>query len=320
MRCYIEDLAIVRPLDNYNGEIPENTQNRVNNLGGILAEKLSSAPEGMTVNPSAPITFTFRLKNNGLKAKTLEIKDYIPENAALLSAGDFAYENGVLSASVTVEAGKTVEVSYTVTASGALGTKIHGKNATVGGVLHTCPPIYIENTYTAEEQAALLAAIAQFKASNPEGLANFDLVNAIYLAAGLEAPFVDGEDVRADLFETVTVSGQTLYQLNDESKYYSMVAPTMYGGRKYYTPQRYTATSKVNTDRSRLPREQALVVGDILVVQFSASSGMYLYVGGDHFVNIANTALPDDSFTTTVRLMRMMSVGTYYTILRPSLG
>ncbi len=320
MRNYIYSLSIVRPLDNYNGEIPENTQNRVENLGGIVAEKLSSHPEGKTVNPSDPITFTFRIKNNGLKAKTLEIKDTVAENAALLSAGDFAYENGVLSASVTVEAGQTVEVSYTVTATGALGSKIHSNSATVGGVRHGCAPIYIENTYTEEEQAALLAAVEQFKASNPDGLKNFDLVNAIYLAAGLEAPFEAGADIRADLFETVTVSGSTMYRLNDDSEYYSMVVPTMYGGRKYYTNQQYNATTKVNTDRSRLPRAQALVAGDILVVQFSDSSGMYLYVGGDHFVNIANTALPDDSFTTTVRLMRMMSVGTYYTLLRPSMG
>ena len=78
MRPYIETLAIVRPLDSFSGEIPENTKNRVENLSGILAEKLSSAPEGKTANVGAPITFTFRIKNNGFVVKTLEIKDYIP--------------------------------------------------------------------------------------------------------------------------------------------------------------------------------------------------------------------------------------------------
>jgi hypothetical protein len=98
----------------------------------------------------------------------------------------------------------------------------------------------------------------------------------------------------------------------------------MYGGRKYYTPQRYTATSKVNTDRSRLPREQALVVGDILVVRFSSSSGMYIYAGDGVFLTLYSSTttppLSNDAYSATVRLMRMMSVGTYYTILRPSLG
>jgi hypothetical protein len=82
----------------------------------------------------------------------------------------------------------------------------------------------------------------------------------------------------------------------------------------------YTAYSKENTDRSRLPREQALVVGDILVVQFSSASGMYMYVGGDSLVNLASASMPNDSYSVTVRLMRMMSAGNYYTILRPSLG
>ena len=322
MRPYIETLAIVRPLDSFGGEIPENTQNRVENLGGILAEKLSSAPEGMTVNPGAPITFTFRIKNNGLAAKTLEIKDYIPENATLLSAGDFTYADGVLSVSVTVEAGATVEVSYTVTASGELGSKIHGKNATVGGVLHTCPATYIEKTLTEAEQAALIAAAAQFKASNPDGLKGVNLVNAIYLAAGLEAPFAevdDIEDVKASLFESVTVSGSSLWQLSEESEYYSMVAPTLYGGRKYYTPQRYNSTTKVNTDRSRLPREQALVVGDLVVVKFGSSEGLYFYLGGDSFVSVSSASMANDSRPVSERLMRMMSVGNYYAILRPSM-
>ena len=94
----------------------------------------------------------------------------------------------------------------------------------------------------------------------------------------------------------------------------------MYGGRKYYTPQQYTSTSKVNTDRSRLPREQALVVGDILVVRFSSSDGMYMYVGGDNFISVGSSSLAADTYTSTQRLMRMMSVGNYYTILRPSMG
>ena len=156
--------------------------------------------------------------------------------------------------------------------------------------------------------------------SNPDKLTNFALVNAIYQAAGLEAPFAEGEDVRASLFKNVTKNGSTLWQLSSDSEYYDMVVPTMYGGRKYYTPQQYTSTSKVNTDRSRLPREQALVVGDILVVRFSSSDGMYMYVGGDNFISVGSSSLAADTYTSTQRLMRMMSVGNYYTILRPSMG
>ena len=225
----------------------------------------------------------------------------------------------ITGANVTVEAGLAAEVSYTVTASGAIGSVIYGANATVGGVLHTCRPIYIEKTLTEAEQAALLAAVAQFKASNPEGLTNFDLVNAIYSAAGLSSPFAEDADVRVSLFKNVTVSGSELWQLTPDSEYYDMVAPTLYGGRKYHTPQEYTSFVKVSTDRSRLPREQALVVGDLLVVKFSSSERVYLYTGGENLLNLSSENMEEDIYSVSVRLMRMMSAGNYYAVLRPSL-
>ena len=320
MRSYIEDIAIVRPLDSFDGKIPENTQNRVQNLGGILSEKLSSHPEGKTANIGEAITFTFRVKNNGLSAKTLEIKDCIPENATLLSAGDFAFANGALTATVTVKPGETAELSYTVAASGALGAKIHGTSATVGGVLHTCPPIYIKNTLSEAEQAAILSAIEQLKSANPENLTDFALANAIYLAAGLKAPFADGADVRASLFVSTPVSGsEVAWSLSETSEYVSMLVPTMYGGRRFFTPPRYTAYEKVNTDRSRLPREQALVIGDLIVVRFGSSERIYLYAGSGTLLNLSSPEIPADTYSATVRLMRMMSVGHYYAILRPSM-
>jgi hypothetical protein len=68
MRPYIETLAIVRPLDSFGGDIPENTQNRVENLVGILAEKLSSEPivciyeQGFQLFPRVSIRSIYRLE------------------------------------------------------------------------------------------------------------------------------------------------------------------------------------------------------------------------------------------------------------------
>ena len=55
--------CIVRPLADFKGEIPENSQNRLDNLLGIISEKLSSHPEGVTVNKGEEITFTYKIKN-----------------------------------------------------------------------------------------------------------------------------------------------------------------------------------------------------------------------------------------------------------------
>ena len=82
---------------------------------------------------------------------------------------------------------------------------------------------------------------------------------------------------------------------------------------------KYTDRVKVNSDRSRLAREGALVIGDILITKFSSSEAMYIYVGDGVLVNLMKADMPSDSYTATVRLMRMSSAGNYYAVLRPSL-
>lgn len=313
--------CIVRPLANCgNIEIPENTQHRLDNLMGIISEKLSSHPEGLTANKGEEITFTYKIRNTNKVARTLSVTDVVPANSVLVSAPDAAIDGDKLSWSVTVGAGETVEVSFTVKATGEYGSYIYGVEGKVGGVLHTCPGTYIENTLTADEQAAILEAIEYYRANNTEGLTNFALVNAIYERAGLPAPFADGvtsTTLKADLFKTSTAYS-SLYEFNTGSEYYGMVAPTFYGGGKFYTKNQYTAMSKASSDRSRLPRTQGLVFGDIIVAEFSSSSALYMYTGEGNLVSIG-AALSYDSRTTHNRLQRMLSVGKYYTILRPSM-
>ncbi len=321
--AYVASLSIVRPLDRFASEgleIPENSLNRMANLEDIYAEKLSSHPEGRTANVGETITFTFRIENRGFAEKTLEIKDIVPAGTVLKSAGDFSHRDGALSAKVKVGAGEEISVSYTVTVSGAAGTVIHEKGATVGGVLHTCAPITVANTLSEDAQAAISAAIEALRAENPQGLTNFDLANAIYEAAGLEAPFADGADVRGALIHSDEADSKASWTFIEESEYASLLVPTLYGGRHFFTAQQYTASEKPNTDRSRLPREQALVVGDILVAKFSSSERVFIYAGDGVFVNLTSASMPIDTYSATERLMRMMSCWHYYFVLRPSMG
>ncbi len=320
---YITSLSIVRPLDKFardGMQIPENALNRMQNLDGIYSEKISSHPEGKTVNVGEKITFTFRIKNLGTSAKTLVVEEYLPLGATLDSKGNFVEAGGKLTASVTVAPGETKEISYSVTASGRKGSTVVCPKSTVGGVLHTCPAITIAETLTAEKQQAILSAVEKYKNSNPSRLVGFDLANAIYTEAGLAAPFSQ-TNVHTSLFDKITYDLiRTRYELNTESEYYSMIVPTMYGGLRLYTPQRYTNATKVNTDRSRLPREQALTIGDLIVAKFSTTEDIYMYTGSNRLINLSAPSLPDDIYSTNVRLMRMMSAGNYYVILRPSMG
>ena len=324
--------CIVRPLAEFSGSIPENTLNRVANLEDIMSEKLSSHAEGMTVNKGEYITYTFKLKNLGKTDKTLEVRDVVPENSVLVSADGAALNGNALVWSVNVPAGKTALVSYVVEATGEYGSYIESTNATVGGVSHGCPKVYIEKTLTASEQQALLDAIDYYRSNNTDSLTGTALLNAIYVKAGLEAPFVDGDgnevalsDVRNSIMIKSTVK-TSMWTLNTESPFYDMAIPTLYGGAKYYTKNYYSATNKTSSDRSRLPREQAVCVGDIIVARFSdkndgtASYATYIYVGDDHFVNVNASLSVDSNYESYHRLQRMLSVGNYYVILRPSMA
>ena len=75
---FITQLGIVRPLDKFSGEIPENTRNRVKNMRGIIAEKLSSVKGARTACTGDEITYTFKIKNLTDKPRIVEVLDSIP--------------------------------------------------------------------------------------------------------------------------------------------------------------------------------------------------------------------------------------------------
>ncbi len=324
---YIQHLCIVRPLDTYNGTIPENTQNRMANLKNIYSEKVASLGQGGSVSVGGEVTFTFRIRNLNNVVKTLTVTDSVPAGATLQSAGGATVDGTALTWQVTLNAGETKEVSYTVTATGNEGDYIYSAVGKVGGVLHTCPRILIKNTLSASQQAALRAAALELQANNPKNLTGLAAVNEIYTKAGLTAPFVSGSGtldisaLRSSLFSSVTNAGNSsnkAWSLNTASPYCKLVAPTLYGGRRFFTPNQYTATTKVNTDRNRLAREQDLVVGDILVVKFQSSEPLYMYIGDGIFINLSSLA--NDTYSADIRLARMPSAYHYYAVLRPSFG
>lgn len=317
---YVNQLCIVRPLDKYSGEIPENTVNRIENLVDILSEKLSSHKEGMTVNKGDTITYSFKIRNVGKVEKTLVITDKVPTGTTIASAGDASVNGNALSWTVTVAPNEEITVSYTVTVTADEGTYIYGDDTKIGGVSHHCPGIYVKSTLTADEQERVIAAVQKFKNSNPNSLKGLALADAIYAEAGLTYSFgVSDSDLRSSLFvSTKDPEGNDVLILNTESEYYEAIAPTLYGGRRFFTPMKYTSAQKINGDRTRLAREQAMVVGDILVVRFNSSDGMYMYIGNGVFVSLLSSTLKNDTYTATVRLTRMNSVGNYFAVLRPS--
>ncbi len=315
---YVEKLLIVRPLNAFNDAIPTNTVNRVQNMQGIRAEKLSSHPSSVSVNPGDLVTFTFSLFNVNAEAKTVEIYDKVPAGTSYVSGGE-RVEGDELYWTVSVGAGETVTVSYTVRVGNvADGTLIDGNDATVGGVKHRCAAIRVKNTLTASEQAAIKAAVEELK-NEGTTLTKLALVNEIYKRAlGVENIFAttDVNSVMRDgsesIFATSTkkYSNKALSCLRTDETYYSrMLVDHLYGG------MRFDSSAKLY-DRTKLLKTHNLVVGDVLIARTAAAERVYIYVGdGELLLLDSGVGDPADFQKLSENIMYF---GRDFAVVRPS--
>ena len=264
----VSKLAVIRPLSSFSGSIPEESQNRVDSLSGIRVEKLSSCKPSVSVNPGDEITFSFRILNANSDARTVTITDIVPENTEFVSVNGGTETNGSISFEVSVEACQTATVSYTVRVKDIIDSAdatVRGDAAKANGVSLACPAVRIGNTLTASEQSAITEAIAYYAESNTEELSAIPLVNAIYEKAGFAAPFGASESilaVAAGVVEKYKVNGSSnSFRLAENGKYSHLLADGQYGGRYLYTAE-FAFLNGGN--RTRLPQEHNLVVGDII--------------------------------------------------------
>ncbi len=309
-------ICIIRPLSKFTGEIPENTTNRINNLTGVVAQKVASHTLANTVTAGDTITYTYKIRNTNDKAVTLEIKDTVPANTTYVSGGEIV--NGdELSWTVTVPADESVEVSFTVRVNEGLAkdTLIQSTAGTVGGVKFTTRDITVANTLTAEQQEAIKTATQELIAEGTT-LRDFEFVNAVYeRALGVENIFestdslVIATDETDGVFDT-TGTTATPYWLATEGKYREMVAPTMYGGRK-------VDSNLWDKNRIRLPKPEHMVVGDVLIYRTSSATNIYFY-NGEKFIKLTST-IADDTASAKSRLAYTLAVGNYFVVLRPSM-
>ncbi len=321
----VTGLYVVRPLQNStwnNYSATEASQNRVNNLQGIVAQKITSVKENVSVNRGDQITYTISIFNTNQNAVTLNVSDYAPANTTLVSADAKAVISGNdLAWVVNVGARETVELTFTVkvNADAKDGAVIANDGAMVGGVSFKTYKTVVKNTLTAEEQQALINAFNELK-SEGTTLTGLALVNEIYRRAlGVDTIFesVDVSYVMENSTDGVFTpeglgplnNGKQAHKTNNGSKYNQLLAGSIYGGRGL-------ASAPNEGIRTRLGTQEHLVVGDIFIGRTSSSTVMYIYLGGDTFVSLST--LKDDTVTIGQRLERGPAYSYYYAALRPS--
>lgn len=319
----VTSLCLVRPLNSTtwaNYTIPQNSLNRVNNLSGIIAEKLVSVPNAVTVNKGDEIVYTFRINNTNSYDVNLAITDVIGANVEYVS-GSATVSGSNLSWNVTVPANETIDVSYTVKVKSTAksGAAITADKATIGGVLFKTYTTYVGRTLTADEQAKIVQAIKDIRAEGTT-LKDLALVNEIYKRAlGVDNIFAStnfltvtegSEGIFTSSGLDKTSEGAQPYTLSDSGKYRDMLAPSLFGGR-------LLSTAHQDGRRTRLPIEDNFVIGDVILGRTLSSTVIFMYVGDGQFVIIGN-GISYDSLSASDRMERLLGYGYYFAVVRPS--
>lgn len=285
--------AIVRPIDGFSGEIPEDTLARMSDMRGIKAQKLASQTYGQTVNPNDEITFTFSIENRSNIDKTLTITDTVPENTQYISGAD-EKDGDKLEWEIDVSAGETVEVSYKVKVSpDTYGEKIIS-DSFVSGIKVNCPEITVAKTLTKDEQSKIVKNIDVTKNSVKKGTM---FINEIY---GKEifsmSSLVNMWDAIFDPWSMTLGDG---LELSD------MVPPCLYGGR---TVGEYDKDSINAQKRTRYIRSDLLVVGDIV----AADDELYIFTG-DKLFDL------NKKVTVEINILENILASNKFAVLRPSM-
>ena len=314
----LKSLTIIRPLNTFDKEVPENSKNRMLNLQNIVAEKLSSHTVGMTVNPGGNITYTFSITNKNEADVTLTVKDTIPENTTFVASENVSKKGKNLTWTVTVPAGKTKTVSYEVKVGRKVnvGACIESTTGTVGGVSVKCPNVYVGTTLTQEQQTALRNAVDTYADSDLRGMA---LINTLYGDVLNHKNLLD-KDAAAVLSKLFCADGDYYYLKSEKNAYTNAIAPGLFGGR--YVPQRGKTESlaqqlqRYEDNRTRLLKTEHLIAGDILVAAQNAEgtrSRVFLYTG-EKFLNVDTFVYVESEIALTPALSYNR-----FAVLRPSL-
>ena len=264
--------GIIRPLLRYPDAQPtQEALNRIDNMQGIVAEKQTTATVGHTVKAGDEITITFQIKNTNKSEKTVEIVDTLPAALSYVS-GDATVEGNVLKWNVTIPGSTTKKVTYTIKVTDAVnaGDKIES-NSTIGGVRVNSRPIYVGNNLSADAQKKLAAEINKVTAATVYGT---DLAEQIYAAAGITISLDSAADIVNGSYKAYNDT-KTHFAIDTESKYFNMIAPTMYGG--YYV---VTEKSIWNGYRTKTPQVNQLMIGDIVICIEGNKMATYMVTDG----------------------------------------
>ena len=267
--------SIIRPTTYLKDiKVTEQTAARMKNLVDIYVEKISSHPIGTAAQIGEQITYGIYIRNDRDEKATVELKDVVPANTTYVSGAE-KLDGDNMSWSVKLEPGEEKMICYTVKVNEDPALYDNGvivsDKATAGGVTLPCNNIYITKKLDEESCRRIDKACQNLASSDLRGIA---LARWIYMKSGLEIDLDDADKLIASLF--VNSGG---YKLNQNSEYYKIVVPTLYGG--YYTK----GNDDKKGDRNQFI-DYVLMTGDILVCKEGSTIRAYMCVGEGKIIDL----------------------------------
>ena len=300
--------ALVRPMIKHpDALVTEETKNRMNNLLDVYVEKTSTHPGGKCADLGEEITYKFLLRNDGNLDKTLEILDCVPDGTEFVR-GDMKVDGKKLNQTVTVKAGESKKISYTVKVENNKSLYDKGfvwyDKATVGGVTVAGRPVYIGKHLTADQEKLLQNAIL----NNKHDSKSLVLAEDLYKDIGMELTLVNASTVLGNCF-TESLEHSGYYEINTDGSLTEMYVASLYGGQRVLNcDEMLYRTRGINTDE--------LYVGDIIVSQRGNTRWNHMYAGDGKLFYLGTAKMYDQS--ETVDTLLAMIAKDEYIVLRPA--
>ncbi len=319
----VYSFGIIRPMAR--GLVPtEKTVSRMA-IAGMSMEKTASVCENASVAIGSLLTYTITLQNTSANNYSgIVVKDILPEGVEYVSCDTQGTVTGNnLSWTVSVAGKSTVTISYTVriteTTPGALivSNQTYVSKIKLGSIIHTV-------SCFSDSQKALIGDIA---VSYNESEAFSDTIALIKAVYGEFDITLFEENTASDILDMlIDTTGRTYRTDTELSK---MLVPNMYGGLDIRYGWLYLPSEN---EKTRLPKEEHLSVGDIIVADWdntdkqngTKGSTVYLYVGNKTLVTVEGGVcklleIGDDIYAAGNNKIISLLGYDRYAVLRPSM-
>lgn len=314
----VKSFGILRPM--VRGLTPTEKAIKRMKIAGLSMEKTSSVWENASVDTGDILTYKVTLENTNSKAlSSVEITDTLPTGTSFVSGDSgVSVEGNKLVWSGNVPAKSTVEVEYSVQITASMPGALIVSDATYVSGVKLSKLTHSVSGYS-KTQRALIGETALNYAQNAKAFNDsLEMAKDIYKSTfGIDVfNYTTPGDVLDQLIDTTNRTKHTSTELS------KIIAPNLYGGRDIMYGWLYLPSEN---EKTRLPKEEHLSVGDIIIADWNNGSTVYLYAGNKTLVTVENgvcktLAIGENIYTPGDNILISLLGYDRYAVLRPTIS